>query len=263
MKLPRLSFLLTLGGLALFLLPIRGLTTDSPLEAVRSTTNRVVPGPQGSGESRPSPAGEAHQNRSARLCDPCLTDERSPGGPWASTGVTGRKSSARNSSKSLPNWSKSPTGKPLTGRLKNTWIKSSSCTIRRTIDGKFAEVRTRLFVPSQNKHFSINYRLHQVDGQWLIYDVVVENISMVRNFRTQFLSYYRQEFPMKNWCGSFRRSSYKCPPPPPLHRQATPPDTDRRPCVASCAPRTPGFQPCPLRSQPQTLTRCCSTSMGW
>ena len=55
-----------------------------------------------------------------------------------------------------------------------------------TIDGKFAEVSTRIFVPSQNKHFSINYRLHQVDGQWLIYDVVVENISMVRNFRTQF-----------------------------------------------------------------------------
>jgi len=55
-----------------------------------------------------------------------------------------------------------------------------------TIDGNFAEVNTRIFVPSQNKYFSINYRLHQVDGQWLIYDVVVENISMVRNFRTQF-----------------------------------------------------------------------------
>ena len=55
-----------------------------------------------------------------------------------------------------------------------------------TIDGNFAEVNTRIFLPAQNKYFSINYRLHQVEGQWLIYDVVVENISMVRNFRTQF-----------------------------------------------------------------------------
>ena len=57
---------------------------------------------------------------------------------------------------------------------------------KETIDGDFAEVATRLFLPPQNKHFAINYRFHKVGGQWLVYDVVVENVSMVRNFRTQF-----------------------------------------------------------------------------
>lgn len=54
------------------------------------------------------------------------------------------------------------------------------------IEDDFAEVDTRIFDPAQNKAFSITYKLHKVDGKWLIYDVVAENISMVRNYRTQF-----------------------------------------------------------------------------
>jgi phospholipid transport system substrate-binding protein len=54
------------------------------------------------------------------------------------------------------------------------------------IDGKFAEVDTRIFDPAQNKAFVITYKLHQVDGKWLVYDVIAENVSMVRNYRNQF-----------------------------------------------------------------------------
>jgi phospholipid transport system substrate-binding protein len=54
------------------------------------------------------------------------------------------------------------------------------------IEGDFAEVNTRILDPSQSKPFSINYRLHQVGGKWLIYDIVIENVSMVRNYRNQF-----------------------------------------------------------------------------
>jgi phospholipid transport system substrate-binding protein len=57
---------------------------------------------------------------------------------------------------------------------------------RQRIEGTFAEVQSRVFDPSLDKTFSVNYRLHQVDGKWLVYDVVLENISMVRNYRTQF-----------------------------------------------------------------------------
>jgi phospholipid transport system substrate-binding protein len=28
--------------------------------------------------------------------------------------------------------------------------------------------------------------LHQVGGEWLIYDVQIDNVSMVRNYRAQF-----------------------------------------------------------------------------
>jgi phospholipid transport system substrate-binding protein len=57
---------------------------------------------------------------------------------------------------------------------------------REHIDGTYAEVDSRITVPSLNKTFSLNYRLHLVEGRWLIYDVVIENVSMVRNYRTQF-----------------------------------------------------------------------------
>lgn len=54
------------------------------------------------------------------------------------------------------------------------------------IDDDFAEVDTRIFDPTLNKTFSINYHLHKLNGKWLIYDVVVENVSLVNNYRNQF-----------------------------------------------------------------------------
>jgi len=54
------------------------------------------------------------------------------------------------------------------------------------IDGDFAEVDTRILDPAQNKAFTVTYKLHKVGGKWLIYDVVAENVSMVRNYRNQF-----------------------------------------------------------------------------
>lgn len=37
-----------------------------------------------------------------------------------------------------------------------------------------------------DKTFAVVYRLQEKEGQWLIYDVVAENVSMVRNYRNQF-----------------------------------------------------------------------------
>ena len=54
------------------------------------------------------------------------------------------------------------------------------------IDDNFSEVDTRVLDPAQNKTFSIVYRLHSVNGKWLVYDVVIENVSMVQNYRNQF-----------------------------------------------------------------------------
>ena len=33
---------------------------------------------------------------------------------------------------------------------------------------------------------AINYRLHSVDKEWKIYDLVIEHISVVNNYRSQF-----------------------------------------------------------------------------
>ena len=54
------------------------------------------------------------------------------------------------------------------------------------VDDDFSEVDTRVLDPVQNRTFSIGYRLHTVNGKWLVYNVVIENVSMVQNYRNQF-----------------------------------------------------------------------------
>ena len=49
---------------------------------------------------------------------------------------------------------------------------------------KLAEVQTKVITSS--KEIPIFYRLIQKDGAWRVYDVVVENVSLVQNYRTQF-----------------------------------------------------------------------------
>ena len=53
------------------------------------------------------------------------------------------------------------------------------------MDKDFAEVNTKI-VTKQGEEFSIDYKLHQVDGSWKIYDAVIENVSLINNYRSQF-----------------------------------------------------------------------------
>lgn len=57
--------------------------------------------------------------------------------------------------------------------------------VEESIDQRGALVKTRI-VPSQGEATSVDYKLHRVDSEWKVYDVVVEDISLVVNFRSQF-----------------------------------------------------------------------------
>jgi phospholipid transport system substrate-binding protein len=50
--------------------------------------------------------------------------------------------------------------------------------------GDYAEVRTVVVRP--NDRIPLNYRLLQEDGTWKVYDVVIEGVSLVSNYRSQF-----------------------------------------------------------------------------
>src|ERR1043166_964291 len=56
---------------------------------------------------------------------------------------------------------------------------------KETIDSDFAEVQSRI-VTAKGEEYMLNYRLRQAGKEWKIYDVVVENISLVNNYRSQF-----------------------------------------------------------------------------
>jgi phospholipid transport system substrate-binding protein len=56
---------------------------------------------------------------------------------------------------------------------------------REQVDGDNAEVFTKVLT-KMGEEFSINYKLHRVGNVWKVYDVVVEDISLVNNYRSQF-----------------------------------------------------------------------------
>ena len=53
------------------------------------------------------------------------------------------------------------------------------------VDHDQAQVKTKI-VSSRGEPTAITYQLHRVQGEWKIYDVVVEDISLVVNYRSQF-----------------------------------------------------------------------------
>jgi len=52
-------------------------------------------------------------------------------------------------------------------------------------DQKFAEVDTKI-ITNRGEEFAINYKLHELNGDWKVYDLVIENVSVVNNYRSQF-----------------------------------------------------------------------------
>lgn len=52
-------------------------------------------------------------------------------------------------------------------------------------DKGFAEVNSKI-ATKKGEEIAINYKLHQGSGDWKIYDVVIENVSLVNNYRSQF-----------------------------------------------------------------------------
>jgi phospholipid transport system substrate-binding protein len=47
-------------------------------------------------------------------------------------------------------------------------------------------VMTKVVGGSGGSDFLVNYRLRQKDGRWWIIDIIIEGVSMVSNFRSQF-----------------------------------------------------------------------------
>lgn len=54
-----------------------------------------------------------------------------------------------------------------------------------SVDGPQATVKTRV-ITRTGTEIPVDYRLHRVDGRWRVYDVVIEGVSLVANYRTQF-----------------------------------------------------------------------------
>lgn len=56
---------------------------------------------------------------------------------------------------------------------------------RETIDKDFAEVDSTV-VNNKGEEISVVYRLRRTNGKWKVYDALVENVSIINNYRSQF-----------------------------------------------------------------------------
>jgi phospholipid transport system substrate-binding protein len=55
-----------------------------------------------------------------------------------------------------------------------------------TMDGSEATVKTLIAAPKQSTDIPVDYRMHLKNGRWAVYDVIIEGVSLVSNYRTQF-----------------------------------------------------------------------------
>ena len=56
---------------------------------------------------------------------------------------------------------------------------------RENVSQNQAEVDTKI-VTKKGEEIAVSYKLQNASGDWKVYDVVIENVSLVNNFRSQF-----------------------------------------------------------------------------
>jgi phospholipid transport system substrate-binding protein len=50
----------------------------------------------------------------------------------------------------------------------------------------YMQVNSTVMLEGQDRPISVNYRLKLNDGRWMVYDIIVADISLVANYRNQF-----------------------------------------------------------------------------
>ncbi len=67
------------------------------------------------------------------------------------------------------------------------------CVSRRENRRHLCGVQTKI-ITDRNVEIPIDYRLLDRNGKWLVYDVVIEGVSLVNNYRTQFSKIIADQF---------------------------------------------------------------------
>ncbi|MBX3318898.1 MAG: ABC transporter substrate-binding protein [Nitrospira sp.] len=146
-----------------------GLGSESPTEAVRGTITQVI----------------------RILEDEALKDpvKLVPRRRMLAEAIAGRFNYAEMSRRALAaEW------KPLTTAERTEFVEAFKGFLidryAERIEGTYAEVRTELV--SDKTTIPVDYRLLLNEGRWHAYDLVVDGISLVKNYRSQFQKIIRE-----------------------------------------------------------------------
>jgi phospholipid transport system substrate-binding protein len=167
-------------GLAILLLvqPV-WLAAGVPGDQVRQTTDKllaILKDPQLKGESKKNERRDKLKELIYQRFDFTEMARRSLGSEW-------RRRSPEEQKEFV---------KLFTGLLERTYLDNIESYngekfryLKEQEDNNHAQVDTKI-IDNKGQEFSINYRLHKVNGDWKVYDVVIEDISLVNNYRSQF-----------------------------------------------------------------------------
>ena len=61
-----------------------------------------------------------------------------------------------------------------------------------TVDGQFATVRSKV-ITRRNTETPLDYRLHLKDGRWKVYDILIDHVSFVSTYRSEFARIMQRE----------------------------------------------------------------------
>jgi len=57
--------------------------------------------------------------------------------------------------------------------------------IKEMLENDHAVIKSKVVTAARDE-FTLDYRLFKHDGKWMVYDVVIEGVSLVSNYRSQF-----------------------------------------------------------------------------
>ena len=72
--------------------------------------------------------------------------------------------------------------------------------VSETVDGQFATVRSKV-VTRRRTETPLDYKLHQRDGRWKVYDILIDHVSFVATYRSEFTRILQRE----DWPGLLDR----------------------------------------------------------
>ncbi len=165
-------------ALALILLAMAPMATPSPTEVVQSGIERVVQAVQDYDAGHPDGAEKRRseiRRVAGRLFDFQEMARRTLARHW-----TERTPGEREEFVSL---FRDLLERSYIARLEN-YSGEQIIYLGETVDGEYATVRSKVI--GRGSEMALAYRLHLVNQRWAVYDVLVEGVSFVGNYRSQF-----------------------------------------------------------------------------
>lgn len=153
--------------------------TVSPKEQIKTTVDNVInilKDPKYKGESKAQQRRAALRTEISKVFDFEEMSKRTLGVYW--------KERTPQEKKEFVELFKDLLERSYSGKIESYTDEEVVYTDER-IENRYAEVKTKI-ITKERKEIPIDYRLYFTGNNWKVYDVVIEGVSLISNYRSQF-----------------------------------------------------------------------------